>query len=84
MRSNIQADEVPNHQHHTRPVSILDLYLLYLEERLAEGCENASRLWHEIVRLGYPGKPWQVYKWLQPQRTKPSKHRPKKAKSIKQ
>jgi transposase len=83
VRAYIQADEAPHHQCHARPTSILDPYLYYLEKRLADGCENASQLWHELVKLGYSGKPWQVYKWLQPQRSQPSKHRPKKAKSIK-
>jgi transposase len=80
VRSYIQADEVPHHQRHARPTSILDPYLQYLEKHLAEGCENASQLWREIVNLGYSGKPWQVYKWLQPQRSRPSKHRPSKPK----
>jgi transposase len=77
VRAYIQADEVPNHQRHARPTSILDPHLQYLEKRLAQGCENASQLWREIVELGYPGKPWQVFKWLQPKRSKPSKHGPK-------
>lgn len=81
VRAYIQADEVPNNQRHARPASILDPYLPYLEKRLAEGCENASQLWRELVEKGYPGKPWQVFKWLQPQRSRSSKHRPGKIKS---
>ena len=84
VRAYIQADEVPHHQRHARPASILDPYLPYLEKRLGEGCENASQLWREIVEKGYPGKPWQVFKWLQPQHSKPSKHRPKKTSNKKQ
>jgi len=82
VRAYIQADEAPNHQRHARSTSILDPYLHYLEKRLAEGCENASQLGRELTQLGYSGKPWQVYKWLQPQRSKPSKHgkKPKKQK----
>lgn len=80
VRAYIQADEAPNHQRHSRPASILDPYLDYLESRLAEGCENASQLWREIVKQGYPGKRWLVFKWLQPKRTKASKHAPTQAK----
>lgn len=83
VRAYIQADEAPNHQWHARPASILDPHLHYLEKRLAEGCENASQLWREIVEPGYPGKPWQVYMWLQPKRSKPSKNGSKTARKNK-
>ncbi len=80
VRTYVQADAPPDKVRYTRPSSILDPYIDYLEKRLAEGCENALQLWREIVMQGYPGKPWQVHRWLQPKRTTAAKNAPKKPK----
>lgn len=37
--------------------SILDPYRGYLEQRFADGCRNATRLWREICAQGFAGRP---------------------------
>ncbi len=43
--------------------SILDRYHATLERRWAEGCRNAARLWRELVRAGFAGRPSVVRAW---------------------
>jgi transposase len=44
-------------------VSIIDPYLPYLRERMAQGCRNATRLWREIRERGFPGQVILVRAW---------------------
>jgi transposase len=83
VRIYAQADSLPEHKLQPRQ-SILDPYTPHLIKRHKEGCENAKQLWRELSSQGYTGKPWQVYKWLQPRRRKPSKHGPRKTKVAKE
>ena len=66
------AEEFPERNARRPLPSILDPFLPYLEQRLQEGCENASQLWREIQEKGYPGTRRQVSRWVQIHRTKPS------------
>ena len=59
--------------------SILDPHLAHLDQRLAEGCENALALWRELRACGFRGTRRQVSRWLQPRRRAPSPFRPRPA-----
>jgi transposase len=52
--------------------SILTSHLDHLDSRWAAGCHNVSRLWRELVTLGFSGRPGVVYRWAEARdRTKP-------------
>ncbi len=44
--------------------SRLQPYLNYLRRRFAEGCQNATQLWREVVDRGYQGKPAMVRRYI--------------------
>ena len=46
-------------------------YLEHLRRRWAEGCQNVSQLYRELVELGYSGGRSQLYQALQPWRSVP-------------
>jgi transposase len=48
--------------------SKLDPFRAYLEARLAEGVDNARKLYQEIQERGYQGKETLVRTWVQPRR----------------
>ncbi len=56
--------------------SILDPYLVSLQTRLAEGCENALALWREVKAAGFPGTAKQVQRWVAEHRTAPAPSTP--------
>ena len=56
--------------------SILDPYLVHLQTRLAEGCENALALWREVRAVGFPGTAKQVQRWVAEHRTAPAPFTP--------
>jgi transposase len=56
--------------------SILDPYLVHLQTRLAEGCENALALWREVRAVGFPGTAKQVQRWVAEHRTAPAPSTP--------
>ena len=58
-----RAATFPERKSHYVP-SMLDPYLPYLEQRVAEGSLNAQQLWREIRERGYPGSSSQVSKWM--------------------
>ena len=43
--------------------SVLDAYAAFLDRRWAEGCRNAAQLWHELVGIGFTGRPATVRAW---------------------
>jgi len=43
--------------------SAIDVHIAYLERRWAEGCHNATRLWREVVALGFKGRRSSVRTW---------------------
>ena len=45
--------------------SILTSHLDHLDSRWAAGCHNVSRLWRELVTLGFSGRPGVVYRWAE-------------------
>lgn len=58
--------------------SRLDPYLLHLERRLREGCENAMALWREVRDQGFAGTHRQVHRWVAERRTAPARRTPHK------
>jgi hypothetical protein len=58
--------------------SILDPYVPYLQQRLSEGCSNASQLWREIAAQGYRRVRKQVARWVRHRRLEPAPTGPKK------
>jgi transposase len=78
VRTFYYAESFPERSHNKFRPSILDPFLPYLKKRHVEGCENASQLWREIRRQGYPGSRSQVDKWMQLNRTHPAKTGAKK------
>ncbi|MEY9937649.1 transposase [Streptacidiphilus sp. MAP5-3] len=48
----------------TGRASILDPFKPHLDQRFAQGCTNARRLFEEIVQRGYPGKEQIVRKYV--------------------
>jgi len=60
----LKEDHFPERQPSPRP-SILDPYLPYLKQRVAEADISARQLWREIQEQGYPGSASQVRKWKQ-------------------
>lgn len=65
----LASDTPPTYQSRYVP-SMLDPYLPYLKQRIAQGCTNTRQLWQEIREQGYPGSSRQVDKWLRLQRRK--------------
>jgi transposase len=45
-------------------VSIVAPYLPHLQERIAQGCRNATQLWREIRAQGFPGQVILVRAWV--------------------
>lgn len=76
VRTYAYADTFPEWSRPPSLPSLLDPYLSYLEKRHAEDCENASQLWREIQARGFPGKRWQVLKWMKRRRRVLSPHTP--------
>lgn len=65
VRKFVYAGAFPERSAHKfRQTYRLTPYLPYLQERVAEGCENASQLWKEIRKLGFPHGYKVVNTWL--------------------
>lgn len=58
--------------------SILDPFVDYLSQRWRAGCRNASQLWREIRKQGFPGTPKRVAQWVYERREQPSRLTPTK------
>lgn len=71
VRKYAYAEGFPERMRQPGP-SILDPYLNYLSRRHQSGCENASQLWREIQRHGFPGSKRQVLKWMREKRLTPA------------
>lgn len=48
--------------------SMLEPFVGFLTSRWDEGCHNASRLWRELVAIGFPGRPSIVHEWASARR----------------
>ena len=68
VRRFLQATEFPE-QAPRRRRTALEPYREYLENRWADGCHNASRLWRELQKLGYTGQLTRVKEFLHPWRS---------------
>ena len=73
MRKYAQAESFPERAIQRPNPSRLDPYLAHLEQRMAEGCENAMALWRELRERGYPGTSRQVHRFVAERRTKPTR-----------
>ncbi|MFD1111792.1 ISL3 family transposase [Pseudoroseomonas ludipueritiae] len=62
LRRWLQAGAAPSWPRIPRG-SILDRHRTTLEQRWAEGCHNALRLWRELASAGFPGRPSTVRAW---------------------
>jgi hypothetical protein len=78
VRRYASTDKAPERGARAMGPSILDPWLVYLERRLAQGCENGLQLLRELRRLGYKGGSRQVHKWLQSRRTTPARNTPRR------
>jgi transposase len=56
VRKYLQVEKLPDWTDRRKRGSILDPYRDYLQERVAMGCHNATRLFREITKQGYKGK----------------------------
>ncbi|ACL57938.1 transposase IS204/IS1001/IS1096/IS1165 family protein [Methylobacterium nodulans ORS 2060] len=69
VRKYAQAESFPERAIRRPNPSRLDPYLAHLEQRMAEGCENAMALWREIRRQGFAGTHRQVHRFVAERRT---------------
>jgi transposase len=67
VRKFVAAGAFPERASTLRSKSILDPYIPYLQQRLAEGPANASRLWRDVREQGFLGGYKVVARWLQAQ-----------------
>jgi transposase len=73
VRNFVYAGAFPERATVLRAKSLLDPYVPYLEQRLAQGCRNATQLWKELVAQGFPGEYKVVNRWLSSRREKPGR-----------
>jgi len=65
VRKFVYAGAFPERSaHRSRRIVRLEPYLPYLEQRVQQGCENASLLWQEICKLGFTHGYKVVNTWL--------------------
>ncbi len=67
VRKLVAAGAFPERADTLRSKSILDPYVPYLRQRLAEGPTNASHLWRDLREQGFSGGYKVVARWLQDQ-----------------
>ena len=67
VRKFVAAGAFPERATTLRSKSILDPYVPYLQQRLAEGPANASQLWRDVREQGFQGGYKVVARWLQAQ-----------------
>jgi transposase len=76
VRRYAHADSFPERRRPPRKPSMLDPFEPYLRKRWQEGCRNASQLWREIKKQGYPGTPKRVLEWARQRREEPAPSTP--------
>lgn len=67
VRKLVAAGAFPERADTLRSKSILDPYIPYLRQRLAEGPTNASQLWRDLRAQGFSGGYKVIARWLQGQ-----------------
>ena len=73
VRQFVAAGAFPERATTMRKKSLLDPYTSYLEQRVQDGCSNASQLWREIRDKGFQGRDKVVRQWLQGRREHPGR-----------
>jgi transposase len=73
VRNFVYAGAFPERATTLKAKSLLDPYLPYLEERLAQGCRNANQLWRELMEQGFTGGYKLVNRWVSARREKPGR-----------
>jgi transposase len=73
VRKYAKAERFPARTAYGPRPSLLDPHVPHLEQRLAEGCENAMALWRELRERGFAGTSRQVHRFVAERRTKPVK-----------
>lgn len=66
----LRFEQFPERTKVNKRRSQLEPYLNYLHQRFAEGCQNATQLWREVVEKGYQGKPAMVRRYFKNLRQK--------------
>lgn len=61
---------------HAPGQSLLDPHVVWLQQQLAAGKDNASALWRELRERGFSSGPRQVLHWVNQHRLLPSKRTP--------
>ncbi len=75
VRKFVYAGAFPERSaHRSRRIVRLEPYLPYLEQRVQQGCENASLLWQEICQLGFTHGYKVVNTWLREYLGKPGRN----------
>lgn len=75
VRKFVSAEDFPERSVHKRRQNYrLAPYLPYLQQRVKEGCENASLLWQEISQQGFSSSYKVVNTWLREYLGKPGRH----------
>ncbi len=82
VRNFVYAGAFPERANVLRTKSLLDPYVPYLEQRLAQVCRNANQLWRELVAQGFKGDYKLVNRWLSPRREKPGRKHSLREKEI--
>jgi transposase len=78
VRKYTQAESFPECARRRPNPFRLDPYLAHLEQRMAEGCENAMALWREIRAQGFAGIHRQVHRFVTERRTRPARRTTRK------
>jgi transposase len=71
----LRAGGFPERRRRTEGPSQLAPFGPYLEQRWAEGCRSATRLWQELGRRGFAGSYTSVAGYVRPWRDPPSRRR---------
>ncbi len=70
-RTFLRADCFPERQPLAPRPTLLATFAAYLRGRWAAGCQNATRLWHELCRHGYTGGRARVAEYVRRWRRRP-------------
>lgn len=82
VRNFVYAGAFPERATTLRAKSLLDPYLLYLEQRWEQGCRNGNQLWKELQAQGFVGGYKIVNRWLEPRREKPGRKHSQREKRL--
>lgn len=77
-RTFAEAAVFPERAASPRQPRRLEPYVAYLQQRVNEGCTNASQLWRELHAQGYIGTRKQIARWMQHKRSEPAATAPRK------